>query len=98
MGHPWISECIAVVRKHPNVYADVSALTPRPHQFRSALIEAAEYGCAGKLLFGTDWPFGTIDGHVRLLEQWRDDDDAPEPLRAAAAAVLVTDPLAVLGL
>ncbi len=25
MGHPWQVDCIAVIRKHPNVYADISA-------------------------------------------------------------------------
>lgn len=25
-GHPWEGECIAVIRRHPHVYADLSAL------------------------------------------------------------------------
>lgn len=57
MGHPWIGEAISVVRKNPNVYADISALGARPWQMYNALLEAAEYGIGDKLLFGSDFPF-----------------------------------------
>jgi uncharacterized protein len=98
LGHPWISECIAVVRKHPSVFADVSALTPRPLQFRAALTEAGEYRCGEKLLFGTDWPFGTTEAHVELLESWAAEEGAPLALRETAQSILTTDALAALGL
>jgi predicted TIM-barrel fold metal-dependent hydrolase len=66
VGHPWIEEAIVVVRKHPNVYADVSALHPRPWQLYQALLCAVEYRTERKLLFGSDYPFftaeETIDG------------------------------------
>jgi hypothetical protein len=57
MGHPWIDDALVVVRKHPNVFADVSALHPRPWQLYNALVSAIEYGVSDKLLFGSDWPF-----------------------------------------
>lgn len=98
MGHPWTAECVAVIRKHPNVYADVSALAPRPILFRNALVEAGEYRAADKLLFGTDWPFSTVETQAGLLACWRDDDREPDVLRSTAAAVLSTDPLEALGL
>lgn len=66
MGHPWFSEAIAVVRRHPHVYADVSALVGRRWLLYQALVEAIEYRVEHKLLFGTDFPFftarQTIDG------------------------------------
>ena len=66
MGHPWFDEAIQVVRRHPNVYADVSALVSRRWLLYNALVAAAEYGVTHKLLFGTDFPFftarQTIDG------------------------------------
>ncbi len=98
LGHPWISECLAVVRKHPHVYADISALTPRPIQLRSALIEAGEYRCSDKLLFGTDWPFGTIRAHRDQLRTWEDDQREPAVLRETCRSILTTDPLSALGL
>ena len=46
-----------VIRKHPHVYADISALHYRPWQFYNMLISAQEYHVTHKLLFGTDYPF-----------------------------------------
>jgi len=66
MGHPWFSETIAVIRRHPHVYADVSALVSRRWLLYQALVETVEYRVEHKLLFGTDFPFftarQTIDG------------------------------------
>jgi predicted TIM-barrel fold metal-dependent hydrolase len=66
MGHPWFEEAIAVVRRHPHVYADVSALVSRRWLLYNALVQAVEYRVDRKLLFGTDFPFftarETIDG------------------------------------
>lgn len=59
MGHPWIGETIALVRKHPHLYTDISALYYRPWQFYNAVMLAVEYGVANKLLFGSDFPFTT---------------------------------------
>ena len=59
MGHPWVDECIAVIRKNPNVYAEISALHYRPWQFWNMLVSAQEYGVAdrGKIFWGTDFPY-----------------------------------------
>jgi uncharacterized protein len=66
LGHPWFEEAIAVVRRHPHVYADVSALASRRWLLYNALVQAVEYGVEHKLLFGTYCPFctarRTIDG------------------------------------
>ncbi len=66
VGHPFCEECLVVIRKHPNLYADISALYYRPWQFYNMLIAAQEYRVTGKLLFGTDYPFtksnDSIDG------------------------------------
>ena len=59
MGHPWFSETIAVIRRHPHVYADVSALVSRRWLLYQALVETVEYRVDHKLLFGTDFPFFT---------------------------------------
>jgi predicted TIM-barrel fold metal-dependent hydrolase len=57
LAHPFYEECLVVIRKHPHVYADISALFYRPWQFYNMLIIAQEYKVAHKLLFGTDYPF-----------------------------------------
>ena len=57
LGHPWFDEAIAVVRRHPHVYADISALVSRRWLLYQALVSAIEYRVEHKLLFGTDFPF-----------------------------------------
>jgi predicted TIM-barrel fold metal-dependent hydrolase len=59
LGHPWESETIVLIRKHPNAFADLSALAFRPHRFADALFTAIEYGVTEKLIFGSDFPVQT---------------------------------------
>lgn len=96
IGHPWIDECITVVRKHPRVFADISGLEGRPRQFRAGLMMAAEYGIARKLLFGTDYPFATadvVDGALaRML-----DKEAPDDLVRLIEHLRQTDPFETVG-
>lgn len=53
MGHPRYSDCIAVIRRQPNAYAEVSALCYRARQYYNILIEAQEYKVAEIVRFGT---------------------------------------------
>jgi predicted TIM-barrel fold metal-dependent hydrolase len=72
LGHPYEGECIAVIRKHDNVYADISALHYRPFQFYHSLMLVQEYGVWHKLLFGTDYPFTTVNATLQTLDQLSD--------------------------
>jgi hypothetical protein len=67
LGHPYEGECIAVIRKHPHVYADVSALHYRPFQLYQSLMLVQEYGVWDKVLFGTDYPFTTVHDTIHGL-------------------------------
>lgn len=67
LSHPYEGECVAVIRKHPNVYADVSALHYRPFQLYHSLMLVQEYGVWDKVLFGTDFPFTTVEASVAGL-------------------------------
>lgn len=62
LSHPYEGECVVTIRKHPNVYADCSALFYRPFQLYHSLMLVQEYGVWNKVLFGTDYPFTTVDG------------------------------------
>ncbi|MBB3930235.1 hypothetical protein GGR25_001274 [Kaistia hirudinis] len=64
MGHPWYGDCIAVSRKQPNVFCEISALSYRPWQYYNILIEAQEYKITDKIFFGTDFPFARVDESV----------------------------------
>lgn len=67
LGHPYEGETVVTIRKHPNVYSDISALHYRPFQLYNSLMLIQEYGCWDKLLFGTDYPFTTIDATIKGL-------------------------------
>ena len=69
LGHPWEGETIAVIRRHANVYADISALYYRPWQFYNSMRLLVEYGAQHKVLFGSDFPFTTTGDS---LEKVRD--------------------------
>src|SRR5690606_30195062 len=69
LGHPYEHECVVTVRKHPNVYADLSALHYRPFQLYHSLMLVQEYGVWDKVLFGTDYPFTTVDATVEGLRK-----------------------------
>jgi predicted TIM-barrel fold metal-dependent hydrolase len=70
MGHPWQVDCIVVIRKHPNVYADISANFYRPWSYYNAFRYATEWNVLDKLLFGSDYPIAapqeTIDAIYRI--------------------------------
>jgi predicted TIM-barrel fold metal-dependent hydrolase len=67
LGHPWIEDTLVLIRKHPYLYSDISALHYRPWQFYNALILAKEYGVLDRLLFGTDFPFTTAEATITAL-------------------------------
>lgn len=64
LSHPYEGECVATIRKHPNVYADCSALYYRPFQLYHSFMLVQEYRAWGKVLFGSDYPFTTVDASV----------------------------------
>jgi predicted TIM-barrel fold metal-dependent hydrolase len=72
LGHPYEGECIVTIRKHENVFADVSALHYRPWQLYNSLMLAQEYGVWHKLLFGTDFPFTTVNASIEGIRKLND--------------------------
>ena len=101
LGHPYEGECVAVARKHPNVYADISALHYRPFQLYQSLMLVQEYGIWSKLLFGTDFPFTTVDATVdglRSLNQMLEGSSLPRLDVDEIESLIYRDSLTLLGL
>ncbi len=101
LGHPYEGECIATFRKHPNVYADVSALHYRPFQLYHSLMLVQEYGVWNKVLFGTDYPFTTVNASlegIRSLNDMLEGTKLPRLSSTEIEAMIHRDSLAVLGL
>jgi predicted TIM-barrel fold metal-dependent hydrolase len=101
LGHPYEGECVVVIRKHPNVYADISALHYRPFQFFHSLMLVQEYGVWDKVLFGTDYPFttvqATLDG-LQSLNRMVEGTNLPRLNDEAIERMIERDSLKLLGL
>jgi uncharacterized protein len=69
LSHPYEGECVVTIRKHRNVYADCSALHYRPFQLYHSLMLVQEYGVWDKVLFGSDYPFTTVDASLQGMRK-----------------------------
>ena len=101
VGHPWSDECLAVIRKHPHVYADTSALYYRSWQFYNTLILAQEYRVTHKVLFGTDYPFAAAGASIaglREINRITGTSGLPEVTAETIEGILARDAFALLGL
>ena len=101
LGHPYEGECVVTIRKHPNVYADISALFYRPFQLYHSLMLVQEYGVWDKVLFGTDFPFTTVNATVtglRSLNDMLEGTKLPRLNVQAIEKLIHRDALSILGL
>ncbi|MBI4025480.1 MAG: amidohydrolase [Verrucomicrobia bacterium] len=69
LGHPWEHQTAVLIRKNPNIFADISALFYRPWQLYNSLMLMQEYGVTRKLFFGTDYPITTPLESVEKLRR-----------------------------
>ena len=91
LGHPWEDETIALVRKQPKVYSDVSGLVYRPSRLYLKLLSCMEYGVMNKLLLGSDFPFGTpkeVMEELRKINRFADGTRFPRIPEKAIEAII----------
>ncbi len=76
IGNPWIRDCMEVVYKNKNVYADISGLvlgnfTDRFEAFmQKQLQEMLLFGVEPtNVLFGTDWPISSMDSYIEFMQE-----------------------------
>jgi len=101
LGHPYEGECVVVIRKHPNVYADISALHYRPFQLYHSLMLVQEYGVWDKVLFGSDYPFTTVNATIaglHALNKMLDGTALPRLDERRIEEMIYRDSLPLLGL
>jgi predicted TIM-barrel fold metal-dependent hydrolase len=101
LGHPYEGEAIVTARKHAHVYCDLSALHYRPFQLYHSLMLVQEYGVWDKILFGTDYPFTTVNSTVsglRSLNDMLEGTALPRLNTAAIERLIARDSLRLLGL
>lgn len=95
MGHPWYEDCIAVVRKRPNVYCEVAAIYYRPWQFYNVLITAQEYRMTDKIFFGTDFPFAGVEESIegiRAVNRIIEGTQLPRVASETIEGIIFSDP------
>ncbi|MDE2777578.1 MAG: amidohydrolase family protein [Chloroflexota bacterium] len=101
MGHPWTVDTAVVIRKHPNVYADISGLFYRAFGYYEALIKATEWNVLDKLLFASDFPVTTAAETFDALHKVNDivaGTPFPRVPERKLEAIIYRDSLALLGL
>lgn len=101
LGHPYEGDCVVTIRKHPNVYADCSALHYRPFQLYHSLMLVQEYGVWDKVLLGSDYPFTTINATLaglRSLNKMVEGTNLPKLNAEKIEAMIYRDSLKILGL
>jgi uncharacterized protein len=100
-GHPWEPDCIVMIRKHPNVYTDISAQFYRPWQFYNALVLCQEYAQMHKVFFGTDWPVTTpqetLDA-LRAINHMVEGTHLPRVDEDEVEGIIQRDALGLLGI
>ncbi len=78
LGNPWLADCMEVVYKNANVYADISGLvlgdfTDRFEAYmRKQLQDLLVWGVdPSNVLYGTDWPISSMESYLEFMEELR---------------------------
>lgn len=81
VGQPWVGETVVLLRKHPQIFADLSARFHRKWQVYNALMLALDYKVTNQLLFGSDFPLRTTSdalAEFRNINSWGDGVSLPK--------------------
>jgi predicted TIM-barrel fold metal-dependent hydrolase len=80
IGQPWVGELVVLLRKHPQIFSDLSARFHRKWQLYNGLMLAMDYKVAPQLLFGSDFPVRAPADAVaefRAINDWGHDVTLP---------------------
>jgi hypothetical protein len=100
LSHPWQADSLAVVRKHPHVWADVSAQFYRPWSFWQGMRLFYEWGVTKKIFFGSDWPVTLPQDNIdelRGLEKFAKDHHLPAVPPDEIEGIINRDAVSILG-
>lgn len=100
LGNPWLRDCMEVIYKNANCWADISGLvlgdfSDRFESYmRKQLQEMMIWGVnPRKVLFGTDWPISTMESYVAFMEELKMPAEDRRRMMSANAAELFKIPL-----
>ncbi|MEM1097300.1 MAG: amidohydrolase family protein [Planctomycetota bacterium] len=66
-GDPWPFQAVALLAKHPSVFADVSGMVRRPWQLYNALVAGYQAEVTNQVLFASGFPFGQPETAIVTL-------------------------------
>lgn len=101
VGYPWIDQTFTLLQKHPHIYADLSGIASRPWQLFHTLVTAYELGVTGKLLLGSNFPYGTPEQimlNMFQLRDWTRESQLPCLPMEAVRGIVERDALSLLGI
>ncbi len=100
VGNPWIRDCMEVVYKNKNAYADISGLVLgnfssdfekfMKKQLQEMIIYAGE---PRYLLYGTDWPISSMESYVKFVHDLNIPDERKEKIAWKNASELFRIPV-----
>jgi hypothetical protein len=100
-GDPWVEEGVALLAKHPNIFADISGFTARPWQLFNALLTAHQMGTMDQVLFGSNFPYVSPEQAIKTIysvNTLTQGTQLPSVPREQLRSVVERDTVKVLGL
>ncbi len=101
MGVPFVEQTLAMVSKHPNVYADLTINKDRIWQVYNIVVAAHEKDVMDKLFFGSGFPHGRADENIEMLlgfNKLLGDTNLPTVPRGDIRNIVERDSLSLLGI
>ena len=101
MGYPWVTETIALLEKHCNVYAEISWLLDRPWPAYHAFLAAYHAEVMDRLLFGSGFPNAPASACIEALYSINhicQGTNLPAIPREQLRGIVERDALALLGI
>ncbi len=101
LGFPFIEQGLALITKHPHVYADLSELLLQPWQLYNTLVLCHQHGVSDQLLFGTNFPHCTPEKAIVTMysvNSLTHGTNLPTVPREMLRSIVERDTLTLLGL
>lgn len=101
LGYPWLEQGLALLAKHPTVYADLSDLILHPWRVYNALLLAYQQGVTSQMLFSSNFPFSTPEKAIVTIysiNTFTQGTQFPSIPREQLRSIVERDALACMGL
>jgi predicted TIM-barrel fold metal-dependent hydrolase len=101
LGNPWVSETLALLAKHENLFADIAMVSGRPWELYNVLLLAQGHDVLDHVLFGSGFPFVTPEMAIEAIYSingFSQGTTLPSIPRSHLRMIVERDSLALLGI